>query len=223
MIDVSSSKPLLAVAGICTWTAVLISIHQVRKDWLAVPKEEDRKQGGGENETGKTLEKCVDGFPFSVSVRREQALKTLLRPPPLQQQKKKRADRPAPPALHGTALPALYRPHRLHGPLLLRHELLLAAVPGRGPLPRHRPRLLRGAFFSSFFFLSHSLLFSLVFDSPVPSLSPSLSVSLSPSLSISLSPSLSFSRHGSSTTSSRSASPTSEGPEGSKSPCPASS
>ena len=137
--------------------------------------------------------------------------------------KKKRADRPAPPALHGTALPALYRPHRLHGPLLLRHELLLAAVPGRGPLPRHRPRLLRGAFFSSFFFLSHSLLFSLVFDSPVPSLSPSLSVSLSPSLSISLSPSLSFSRHGSSTTSSRSASPTSEGPEGSKSPCPASS
>lgn len=89
MIDVSSSKPLLAVAGICTWTAVLISIHQVRKDWLAVPKEEDRKQGGGENETGKTLEKCVDGFPFSVSVRREQALKTLLRPPPLQQQQKK--------------------------------------------------------------------------------------------------------------------------------------
>jgi hypothetical protein len=47
------------------------------------------KTGWGENETGKTLEKCVHGFPFSVSVRREQALKTLLRPPPLQQQQKK--------------------------------------------------------------------------------------------------------------------------------------
>jgi hypothetical protein len=223
MIDVSSSKPLLAVAGICTWTAVLISIHQVRKDWLAVPKEEDRKQVGGRTRRGKRSRNASMVFrsPFPSDASRHSKLFFDLHLS--NNNKKKRADRPAPPALHGTALPALYRPHRLHGPLLLRHELLLAAVPGRGPLPRHRPRLLRGAFFSSFFFLSRSLLFSLVFDSPVPSLSPSLSVSLSPSLSISLSSSLSFSRHGSSTTSSRSASPTSEGPEGSKSPCPASS
>ena len=66
--------------------------------------------------------------------------------------KKKRADRPAPPALHGTALPALYRPHRLHGALLFRHQLLQPALPRGGALPRHGQGLLRGPFF--FFFLS---------------------------------------------------------------------
>ena len=64
MIDVSSSKPLLAVAGICTWTAVLISIHQVgRKD----PKRRPETRGGKRERTRRkknARKKAIDVFFF---------------------------------------------------------------------------------------------------------------------------------------------------------------
>ena len=69
MIDVSFSKPLLAVAGICTWTAVLISIYQVRKGWLVEGGPRKREKEEGERtRREKTLEKN-DGIDFFVSTR----------------------------------------------------------------------------------------------------------------------------------------------------------
>lgn len=64
MIDVSSSKPLLALAGICTWTAALISIHQVHLVASVVLRRERNHFQAKESET-ETLAletKCIDGL-----------------------------------------------------------------------------------------------------------------------------------------------------------------
>lgn len=86
MIDVSSSKPLLAVAGICTWTAVLISIHQVGSGGLVFVSPERGLKAGGSRERGrdrKTLEeKLMVSFFFDAS------RQTLHQPTPTSKEKK---------------------------------------------------------------------------------------------------------------------------------------